>query len=78
MGERIIETWIQAKHPNQELCEDGLYTGRHYFAVIDGVTSKGSLCGQGKRQGADSPKMYFWVHWKRFRRTAVRKKLFPV
>ena len=51
MGERIIETWIQAKHPNQELCEDGLYTGRHYFAVIDGVTSKGSLVWPGEKTG---------------------------
>ena len=51
MGERIIETWIQAKHPNQELCEDGLYTGRNYYAVIDGVTSKGSLVWPGEKTG---------------------------
>ena len=68
MGERIIETWIQAKHPNQELCEDGLYTGRNYYAVIDGVTSKEASSGQGKRQGADSPKMCFWRRWIRFLR----------
>lgn len=51
MGERIIETWIQAKHPNQELCEDGLYTGSNYYAVIDGVTSKGSLVWPGEKTG---------------------------
>lgn len=51
MGERIIETWIQGKQPNQELCEDGLYTGDHYFAVIDGVTSKGSLVWPGQKTG---------------------------
>ena len=61
MGERIIETWIQAKHPNQELCEDGLYTGRNYYAVIDGVTSKGSLVWPGE-------KMCFWRRWIRFLR----------
>lgn len=51
MGERIIETWIEGKHPNQELCEDGLYTGRNFFAVIDGVTSKGSLVWPGGKTG---------------------------
>ena len=35
----------------RDRCEDGLYTGRHYFAVIDGVTSKGSLVWPGEKTG---------------------------
>ena len=68
MGERIIETWIQAKHPNQELCEDGLYTGRNYYAVIDGVTSKGSLVWPGEKTGGRFAKDVLLRRWIRFLR----------
>lgn len=51
MRDRIIESWIQGKHPDQSLCEDGLYTGRNFFAVIDGVTSKGNIIWPGGKTG---------------------------
>lgn len=40
---KIIESFIRGKNPDQSLCEDGIFIGAKIAAVIDGVTSKGSL-----------------------------------
>ena len=40
---RIIEQKILGKCPDQALCEDGLFVGEHFIAVVDGVTSKKAL-----------------------------------
>ena len=42
----IIEQFIMGKRPDQRLCEDGVYAGENYVAVIDGVTSS-----RGQRWG---------------------------
>ncbi len=43
MPPTIIEQFIQSKSGFPDLCEDGLFISRHFIAVIDGVTGKGSL-----------------------------------
>ncbi|QFK72918.1 hypothetical protein F7984_17640 [Pradoshia sp. D12] len=48
---KIIEKTIVGKRPAQLLCEDGLFIGEHFIAVIDGVTSKGELLWEGQTSG---------------------------
>lgn len=36
----LIEKYLIGKHPDQTLCEDGIFINQHFAAVIDGVTSK--------------------------------------
>lgn len=39
----ITEQLCVSKYQDETRCEDGLYTGPHYLAVVDGVTSKGGM-----------------------------------
>lgn len=39
----ILEQFIQGKKLNQEECEDGLFVGEHYIAVVDGATSSSGV-----------------------------------
>ncbi len=43
MAPTIFEHSIQSKSGDPSRCEDGLFLGSHYLAVVDGVTGKGSL-----------------------------------
>ncbi|MDR7810982.1 hypothetical protein [Lacrimispora sp.] len=43
MAVHIIEQSIIPKHIGSSLCEDGLFVNENFIAVIDGVTSKGTL-----------------------------------
>ncbi len=45
----IIEQSCISKYQDEERCEDGLYIGPHYLAVVDGVTSKGHMTWPGGR-----------------------------
>lgn len=47
----IIEQYIQGKKTNQEECEDGLFVGEHYIAVVDGATSKSDMDWGGSKSG---------------------------
>lgn len=47
----IVEQFIQGKKPNQEECEDGLFVGEHYIAVVDGATSSSGTKNVGKTPG---------------------------
>lgn len=47
MTPSIIEQFIQSKKGNPALCEDGLFVGEHFIAVVDGVTGKGIVPGTG-------------------------------
>ena len=48
---KIIESYICSKSKEQSLCEDGLFIGDNVIAVIDGVTSKGTLKWNGSSSG---------------------------
>lgn len=48
---QILEQCIQGKKPNQEECEDGLFVGEHYIAVVDGATSSSGVKLPGKTPG---------------------------
>lgn len=48
---RIIEQYIASKTGDPAQCEDGLFTGEHFIAVIDGVTSKGDARWEGRTGG---------------------------
>lgn len=47
----IIEQFIQGKRPNQGECEDGLFVGEHFIAVVDGATSSSSVKAPGTASG---------------------------
>ena len=47
----IIEQALIAKNGNEETCEDALYIGPHFVAVIDGATSKTERRWNGKTGG---------------------------
>lgn len=47
----IIEQSCISKYQDETRCEDGLYIGPHYLAVVDGVTSKGAMTWPGDRTG---------------------------
>lgn len=48
---QLIEQLIAPKTGDPAQCEDGLFTGAHYIAVIDGVTSKSGTQWNGKTGG---------------------------
>lgn len=48
---QIIEQFIMGKKGSLTACEDGLFLGEHYLAVIDGVTSKSERLWNGKTSG---------------------------
>lgn len=47
----IIEHFIKGKAKDENLCEDALYVGPRFLAVIDGVTSKTKKTYDGKTTG---------------------------
>lgn len=47
----IIEKTIIGKVGNPILCEDGLFIGENFMAVVDGVTSKGDFLWANKKSG---------------------------
>lgn len=47
----IAEKFIMGKKTDQSLCEDGLYIGNNFIAVIDGVTSKSDALFNGMTGG---------------------------
>ena len=47
----IIEHFVMGKSTNNEECEDMIVIGEHFYAVIDGVTSKFSTKYEGKTAG---------------------------
>lgn len=46
------QCFVRGKEEDQALCEDGVYTGEHYMAVLDGVTAKGQKTIEGMTTGA--------------------------
>lgn len=40
---KILEQKIEGKRADPALCEDGLFVGEHFIAVVDGVTNKEQL-----------------------------------
>ena len=47
----IIERFIKGKTKDEDLCEDGLFVGDRFIAVIDGVTAKTKTTYEGKTTG---------------------------
>lgn len=47
----IIEQFIMGKRPDQRLCEDGVYAGESFIAVVDGVTTAGKQRWDGLSSG---------------------------
>lgn len=47
----IVERFIMGKSTNSEQCEDVIVVGEHFYAVIDGVTSKFPTKYEGKAPG---------------------------
>lgn len=47
----IIEEFIEGKHPDQSRCEDMIYKGERFIAVVDGATSKDKRTFDGKTSG---------------------------
>lgn len=45
---KLIEKQLIGKRSDQTLCEDGIFIGDDFVAVIDGVTSKGKQVWNGK------------------------------
>ena len=48
---RVIETMLRGKYRDQLLCEDGIFIGNKIVAMIDGVTSHGTLFWRGGSSG---------------------------
>ena len=48
---RIIESMLRGKYRDQHLYEDGIFIGNNIVAVIDGVTSHGTLLWNGGSSG---------------------------
>lgn len=48
---KVIESFIEGKTGNPDLCEDGLVIKNHFAAVIDGVTAKSDSLWNGKKSG---------------------------
>jgi len=47
---KVIEQFIQGKDGSLETCEDGIFIGESFIAVVDGVTAKGKkLWGEKQR-----------------------------
>ena len=47
----IIESFIMGKSGNEQECEDVIIVSEHFYAVIDGVTSKFPIKYEGKSTG---------------------------
>src|SRR5579859_908436 len=47
----LIEQFLCAKNGRDEMCEDAIYVGRSFIAVIDGATSKTERRWEGKTGG---------------------------
>lgn len=47
----IVEQFIEGKSQEQFKCEDLIFTGKRFFAVIDGATSKNNFLVEGKTTG---------------------------
>ena len=47
----ITECFIKGKAKDESLCEDAIFVGKRFIAVIDGVTSKTSTTYEGKTTG---------------------------
>lgn len=47
----IVEQFLQSKKGDESVCEDGIYTGRYFAAIVDGATSKGTRFYDGKTPG---------------------------
>jgi glycerophosphoryl diester phosphodiesterase len=47
----IVEQTLISKTDNEAVCEDAIYIGPHFIAVIDGVTSKTQRRWEGKTGG---------------------------
>lgn len=52
-----IEYYIEGKYDDQSLCEDGLFIGEDFVAVIDGVTSQTGCTFQGMYGGCFAKKI---------------------
>lgn len=48
---QITEKFIKGKNVDESLCEDALYIGESFVAVVDGVTSKSDMSFGGKKGG---------------------------
>lgn len=48
---KIIEQFVQSKTSSTEDCEDGIFVGEHYVAVVDGASARGQTAWTGKRSG---------------------------
>lgn len=48
---KIIEKFIKSKSINQNLCEDDIFIGNRFYAIIDGATSKSNFLVEGKTTG---------------------------
>lgn len=48
---KILEQFIEGKAEEQFKCEDLIFTGKRFFAVIDGATSKNDFLVEGKTTG---------------------------
>lgn len=51
ISDRIVESNVISKTGRMEDCEDRIFVGRHFLAVIDGATSKDDLLYHGKSRG---------------------------
>lgn len=51
MDVRLIESFVQGKAGDPVLCEDLIIQTSHYYAVIDGVTSKSDRLFNGRKGG---------------------------
>lgn len=47
----ILEQFIEGKHPSVDRCEDALYRGDSFVAVIDGATNTETVYDDGRRPG---------------------------
>lgn len=48
---KVLEKFIEGKHPEQDKCEDGLFYSENHIAVIDGVSDKSGLRYDGHTGG---------------------------
>ena len=69
----IEEQFLQGKAPDAALCEDAIYAGDHYLAVIDGLTAKGGS-GMTGRPAGEPPRKFCVGPWRSSRRTSARRR----
>lgn len=53
----IIESFILGKNKNQLLCEDKIFIGRRFIAIIDGATSSNNQIFDGDSSGLSAAKI---------------------